>query len=94
MDEENNSDTEDDAEVAAFRTGGTQNSTTTPRNQTQCNFAINEFKLALATTLTGTESTASTAISRTTPKMNVKKGFVKTNCAETDKDMPIGLKCT
>ncbi len=73
MDEENNSDTEDDAEVATFRTGGTQNSTTTPRNQTQCNFAINEFKLALATTLTGTESTASTAISRTTPKMNVKK---------------------
>jgi hypothetical protein len=45
------------------------------------------------TTPTGMASTVSTAKSRTTPKTNAEKGFEKTNREETNKDMPIGLKC-
>ncbi len=77
------------------KTGETRNSATTKlRDQTQCNLAINNFRPAPATTPTGTGSTVSTARSRTTPKMNAKKEFMKTSHAETNKDVPIGLKCT
>jgi hypothetical protein len=38
-------------------------------------------------------STASNARSRITHRRNAAKEFVKINCAETNKDVPIFLKC-
>jgi hypothetical protein len=46
------------------------------------------------TTPTKTGNTASTASSKTTPRRIASRGFTKRNHAETNKDMPIGLKCT
>jgi hypothetical protein len=46
------------------------------------------------TTGTGTESTASTAKSRTTLRKNAGRELKTINRAKTNKDAPIGLKCT
>jgi len=45
------------------------------------------------TTPIGTENTAFTARSRTTPKKNAERESMKKKLAETNKDVPIGLKC-
>jgi hypothetical protein len=45
-------------------------------------------------TVTGTESTASTAKSRTIRKKNAERELKTINLAKTNKDEPIGLKCT
>jgi hypothetical protein len=60
-----------------------------------CNHTTDDFSPDPdpATTPTGTENIASIARSRITLRTNAGKESVKRNRAETNKDMPIGLKC-
>jgi len=67
---------------------------TNPKGQTPWyNRATEDFNSVLEATPTGTASTVFTANSRTTHRMNAEKEFEKTNHAETNMDVPIGLKC-
>jgi hypothetical protein len=75
-----------------FRTGGA-------REETESAGARNTLtgqtgpEIDQGTTLTTTGSTASNARSRITHRRNAAKEFLKINCAETNKDVPIFLKC-
>jgi len=77
------------------KTGETTDSRTgTETNpKDQGNAAINTTP-ETETTGTGTESTASTAKSRTTLRKNAGRELKTINRAKTNKDVPIGLKCT
>ena len=64
---------------------------TNPKDQ--ANAAIDTTPEA-ETTGTRTGSIASTASYKITRRMNASKEFEKRNCAEIDKEEPIGLECT
>ena len=63
---------------------------TNPKDQG--NAAI-DTTLEMEITRTEMESTASTAKSKTTPRKNAGSELKTINCAKTNKDVPIGLKC-
>ncbi len=76
------------------RIGKVQNFPINPRKRTQGHsHAIDNSSPVPEVTPTGMASTASTAKSRTILKMNARREFEKTNHAETNKDVLIGLKC-
>jgi hypothetical protein len=76
------------------RIGGTRGSPIKTRSQQTVSHVTGNSNLEQdpETTPIGKENNSSTARSRTTPRKNAEKESVKINCAETNKDVSIGLK--
>jgi hypothetical protein len=92
---DNNDEDEPEDDVAAFQNKRNNCFQNKNRNQSQgSGQCSNRYNFEMETTETVTENTASTARSRIIPRKNAERELKTINRAKTNKDVPIGLKCT